>query len=275
MASKRQNAANRANARRSTGPRTEDGRRASSLNALKHGLRSQLTVIPGENPADFQTLFDAFVEEAEPESARDLAAVRKIASCEWRLRRIAVIEAEMFTQALQPQPAEEPTVDNIEAIIERMAAQQAAPPQSPMATLAERFLKGDIKHFNALTRYEAALDRQYHQAWRDLDSRPEKDFRDIYDPADEDESESEPEPHYTQPTAEALAWKSSSERYAEAKIVNPGPDETPINTASPAHPPETARTNPIPEPDTATVIPFPSPAGRKEENDELQPESAA
>jgi hypothetical protein len=280
MASKRQNAANRRNARRSTGPRTEEGRRASSLNALKHGLRSQLVVIPGENPADFQTLFDAFAEEAAPESARDLAAVRKIASCEWRLRRIAALEAEMFTQALQaPMPTEKPTIDNIEAIMERLAAEEDAPPKAPMAILAARFLSGEIKHFNALTRYEATLDRQYQQAWRDLDSRPEPDFHGIYDPAEGDEPQ--PEPPYTQPTPEAVGWKSAADRYAEANPT-PNPAETPINTAPPAHSPETAQTKPIPKSDTGLkppstlwVVPFPARTSQKEDNDEKKPESAA
>jgi hypothetical protein len=273
MATKRQNAANRRNARRSTGPRTAGGIHASSLNALKHGLRSQLTVIPGENPADFQTLFDAFAEEAAPQSPRDFAAVRKIAACEWRLRRIAAIETEMFTQALQ-QPTEEATIDNIESIVERLAVQQAAPPQSPLATLAARFLKGEIKHFNALTRYEASLNRQYNQAWRELDSRPEPDFREVYDPADE----AEPEPHYTEPTPEASAWKSATGRYAEVERLNPDPPPstpaTPINTAPSEPPAETAQSNPIPESDIAArlakrppIIPFPETGGVKAINE--------
>jgi hypothetical protein len=264
MASKRQTAANRRNARRSTGPRTAEGFSASSLNALKHGLRSQLTVIPGENEADFRALFDAFAEEAVPESPRDLAAVRKIAVCEWRLRRIAAIETEMFTQALQQPAEEEATIDNIEAVVERLAVQQAAPPQSPLANLAQRFLKGEIKHFAALGRYEASLNRQYNQAWRELDSRPEpvEDFRGVYDPE-------EPEPPYTAPTPDALAWKSATERYAETQPLNtdtppnPAPDtaETPIPPTTSERTPETAQTKPIPESDTSPrppVIRFPA-----------------
>jgi hypothetical protein len=267
MASRRQNQANRRNARHSTGPRTEEGRQASSLNALKHGLRSRLTVIPGENEADFHALFDAFAEEAAPQSPRDLAAVRKIAVCEWRLRRIAAIETEMFTQALK-QPAEaEATIDNIEAIVERLAVQQAAPPQSTLAILAQRFLKGEIKHFGALTRYEASLNRQYNQAWLDLDSRPEPGFREVYDPAEESKPESEP--HYTAPTPDALAWKSATDRYAETQPFDPSPPppdtpsvtaETQIDPATSEPAPQTAQTKPIPESDTparAPVIRFP------------------
>jgi hypothetical protein len=40
MATEKQIAANRANAKRSTGPKTKRGRRASSGNALRHGLSS-------------------------------------------------------------------------------------------------------------------------------------------------------------------------------------------------------------------------------------------
>ncbi len=290
MASKRQTTANRRNARRSTGPRTADGIHASSLNALKHGLRSQLTVIPGENEAEFRALFEAFAEEAAPESARDLAAVRKATACEWRLRRIAAIETEMFTQALQ-QPTEEPTIDNIEQIVERLAAQQAAPPQSPFATLAQRFLKGEIKHFSALTRYEASLNRQYNQAWRELDSRPEPGFREVYDPTEESEAESEPEPepHYTVPTPEALVWKSATDRYAEAQLINPQPPseatEAPIETSSSEPALETAQTKPIPESDTSAephrrdnLVPFPASndlehsEGEKDEEEETKDE---
>ena len=263
MASKRQTAANRRNASRSTGPRTAAGLGASALNALKHGLRSQLTVIPGENQAGFRALFDAFAEEAAPQSARDLAAVQKIAVCEWRLRRIAAIETEMFTQALQ-QPAEEATIDNIESIVERLAAQQAAPPQSPYAALASRFLKGEIKHFNALARYEASLNRQYNQAWRELDSRPEpvEDFRAVFDPAEETRPQPEPEPHYTVPTPEALGWRSALDRYADAQYET-GTVETPVDSVSSEPPVETAQSKPIPKSDTSPqpgtrplVVPF-------------------
>src|SRR4051812_1485794 len=41
-------AANRANAAKSTGPRTEAGRAASRVNAVKHGLRAEMVVLPGE-----------------------------------------------------------------------------------------------------------------------------------------------------------------------------------------------------------------------------------
>ena len=42
--------ANRRNAQKSTGPRTEEGKKYSSLNATKHGLRTETLVLRDEDP---------------------------------------------------------------------------------------------------------------------------------------------------------------------------------------------------------------------------------
>ena len=47
MATKAQIKANRENAKKSTGPRTEEGKQRVSLNALKHGLLARDAVLPG------------------------------------------------------------------------------------------------------------------------------------------------------------------------------------------------------------------------------------
>jgi hypothetical protein len=46
--------ANRRNAQQSTGPRSEAGKRTSSLNALRHGLTSRMVVLPTEDLAAYQ-----------------------------------------------------------------------------------------------------------------------------------------------------------------------------------------------------------------------------
>src|SRR5687768_9924012 len=64
--SERKLAANRANAQKSTGPRTEAGKRNASLNALTHGLRARLTtqtLVCEHEREDFQALADALHEE--------------------------------------------------------------------------------------------------------------------------------------------------------------------------------------------------------------------
>jgi hypothetical protein len=51
---------NRANAQHSTGPKTESGKQKSSLNALRHGLTSQIVVMPTEDLAAYQLHLQSF-----------------------------------------------------------------------------------------------------------------------------------------------------------------------------------------------------------------------
>ena len=51
--------ANRNNAKKSTGPRTEQGKARVAKNALKHGLLARDTVLPGEDAADFDRQLSA------------------------------------------------------------------------------------------------------------------------------------------------------------------------------------------------------------------------
>ena len=59
---------NRANAARSTGPRTTQGRMISSRNAIKHGLCSQALTLPNENPYLAAHRSDAWYDHYRPAS---------------------------------------------------------------------------------------------------------------------------------------------------------------------------------------------------------------
>ena len=87
MSTQKQIEANRRNALRSTGPKTPEGKARSALNALQHGIRSSLAVIPGESLEEFETLYDAFRADYQPTDSMEEILVRHIASAEWRLRR--------------------------------------------------------------------------------------------------------------------------------------------------------------------------------------------
>jgi hypothetical protein len=60
MTSERQKAANQANARRSTGPQTPEGKAVIRLNALRHGLLARDVVLPVEDADAFQNLGTRF-----------------------------------------------------------------------------------------------------------------------------------------------------------------------------------------------------------------------
>ena len=71
---------NRRNARRSTGPKTPEGRAASSQNALKHGLYSTTVLLPGEDHAEFQALLDSFLAEHAPSTPTESTLVQQMAA---------------------------------------------------------------------------------------------------------------------------------------------------------------------------------------------------
>lgn len=94
--SARQLAANRANSKKSTGPRTPAGREAVSINALKHGLTGSFRLLPGEDPAIHQAFCRELIAELAPASTFELSLAQTIVNDVWRLNRAGAIETNMF-----------------------------------------------------------------------------------------------------------------------------------------------------------------------------------
>ena len=87
MASQNQLKANRLNALRSTGPRTESGKSTVARNALKHGLMSHQPVISGENPSDFDDHRDQMLADLSPIGPMETLLADRVIDLSWRLKR--------------------------------------------------------------------------------------------------------------------------------------------------------------------------------------------
>lgn len=96
MATQRQLAANRRNAKKCTGPRTPEGKARSARNNLKHGLYSQAPVLPNEDPQAREQLAGEHRAAFGEVNADQLPLLDKLTETEWLLRRYAVIEASMW-----------------------------------------------------------------------------------------------------------------------------------------------------------------------------------
>ncbi|MBZ5585573.1 MAG: hypothetical protein LAQ30_25910 [Acidobacteriia bacterium] len=96
MATLRQIEANRLNAQKSTGPRTEAGKEVSRFNALKHGVDAHSTVIPGEDPAGLEALATEYHQQFQPRSPVERYLVNTLVNCDWLRRRLLRIQAELF-----------------------------------------------------------------------------------------------------------------------------------------------------------------------------------
>jgi hypothetical protein len=89
-------AVNRANAQKSTGPKTEQGQAVSSQNAFKHGIYSKAVIIPGEDPAKFEALRADLAAEHRPVGITEEMLVNEIAQHYWRMKRYRNLEAQMY-----------------------------------------------------------------------------------------------------------------------------------------------------------------------------------
>ena len=83
---------NRQNAQHSTGPRTAEGKTASSQNAFKHGLYSKQLILPGEDPAELDALRADLRREHQPATITEDILVNELAEHYWRLRRMRKFE---------------------------------------------------------------------------------------------------------------------------------------------------------------------------------------
>ena len=88
---------NRENAQYSTGPKTDEGKHRSSLNALRHGLTSQTVLLPGEDPEQYRRHLASFEHDFRPFGADEHTLVQILADTSWRLHRVAVLEANLLT----------------------------------------------------------------------------------------------------------------------------------------------------------------------------------
>jgi hypothetical protein len=96
MTSEKQAAANRANAQRSTGPKTESGKEIAKLNAVKHGGLSPLPVLPEVETRDaWQTHLDGTLASLQPSGHLETVLVERIALILWRMNRVARFEREI------------------------------------------------------------------------------------------------------------------------------------------------------------------------------------
>jgi hypothetical protein len=96
MTSFRQIEANRRNARKSTGPNTDEGKQRSRCNAVRHGLTAE-TVIGVLEDAESYKLFEAaIIADYDAQSGVERELVLRLASLLWRLRRATTVETGLF-----------------------------------------------------------------------------------------------------------------------------------------------------------------------------------
>jgi hypothetical protein len=105
MASEAQVLANRSNARKSTGPRTPEGKGVVSQNAVKHGLLAREVVIKGEDPGEFEFYRDQMLGELAPVGSVESMLAERVVSLSWRLQRAERLQGAVFDALYEKETA--------------------------------------------------------------------------------------------------------------------------------------------------------------------------
>lgn len=152
--SDKQIAANRRNAERSTGPKSDLGKLRSSKNAIKHGIYSQTTVLFNEEQEEYDEHLQDFIARFEPQDRVELRLVQRMADCEWRLARARYIET--ATIDLQ--------VDDTAELVEKRFKTVDEPVR--VAFALQLLDNGQSAAYNGVQRQESRLHRQYERAYK-------------------------------------------------------------------------------------------------------------
>jgi hypothetical protein len=144
-------AANRRNAQKSTGPRSVEGKKRASLNALKSGMTAKTVVLPHESAADYNEIRAALIEDYKPATMQELMLVDQIAAGYWRTIRARRFETEMFDNRLRTRKRE----------LGMDQKPDAAKDDQGYAVMLQVTDPEELKNY---FRYDATISRDYYRA---------------------------------------------------------------------------------------------------------------
>ena len=194
MATPAQLAANRANAQRSTGPRSVEGKSVSRFNALQHGADAASPIIPGEDPGEYQHLAGEYLQCLAPQTPDEQYHVQTMIDSDWQKRRLSRLETECYHIL----DTESPGISLADAIL-------AATPAAKLLARTQRQLAA---HQRVWYRAFTELRRQRE---READEDPRDSFGPEISPAEPKESKT-PERTQSPPPASAKSWPPVDEK---------------------------------------------------------------
>jgi hypothetical protein len=169
MISEKQLEANRNNALLSTGAKTPEGRKRSSLNALRHGITGQVTTMTDEDRAAHDNFSKALIQDLAPEGAMETQLAQRIATDSWRLNRISAVEDNLFALGqLQNGGQACPDVPQIDAALTTAHTFTLESKQLQLLTLYEQRINRAIqKNLAMLKQLQAARQAAYEAAMKE------------------------------------------------------------------------------------------------------------
>jgi hypothetical protein len=144
--------ANRANAKKSTGPKTAEGKGRSALNATRHGILSQVIHLPEEEMNSYNEFTERYVNSLQPVGAVETELANACADLQFRLHRLAAAEHNLFAIGHD----------------EQGELWNTGHPESHAALTMAETLRRSGDPLALLTLYESRLNRRFLQTLKQL-----------------------------------------------------------------------------------------------------------
>ena len=150
---------NRANSKRSTGPKTPEGKQRAAMNATTHGLTGNRLILQAHEHEAYNRLTKALKEDLQPKTEQERQLVQKLIDCHTRLNRIAALDGNILNFGLIQNETDADHDDALETIVAQC-----------------RSWIENADSFEKLGRYEARISRQLLQYTKEFE-RLQKDRR--------------------------------------------------------------------------------------------------
>ena len=145
----------RANGAKSHGPKTVEGKEASSRNAIKHGLTAHTLILQCESLEDYQAMLAEHIAIHQPATPPEKELVDQMAIARWRIRRFVAAETDLIDSEM---------VRNREKV-----NKEFAPTDSGVhLAMAIRSLADESRALSLMSRYESRLQRVHDKAYAAL-----------------------------------------------------------------------------------------------------------
>ena len=166
MSSEARILANRLNARKSTGPRSPEGKAVVARNPIKHGLLARQDVISSESQAEFDLYRALILADLAPATPMESMLAERIVTLSWRLRRATRIHNETI-DALIAKNTDSPLTKLAQSLFPRTRdpAQPAETAQSadlPLGRMAAKDF-GHVRVLDRLLMYERRMENSLHK----------------------------------------------------------------------------------------------------------------
>ena len=172
VTSDKQLRANRLNSGKSTGPKSLEGKTISSKNSTTHGLLSKEVLLPWESDTDFESIFDRYFENLQPEGEIENLLVDRIVSTVWKLKRAGrtetgLIAGERFNLNAEIERSRLKRLGNFEPTILEMNILEIINRTPDLIELSLIFTK-NMEALACIQRYESNLEKSLLKALHEL-----------------------------------------------------------------------------------------------------------